>query len=132
MSLALPPGILAQAQAAHEANLPDECRIDAPTGQTWDDRVRATVEEWTPLHMGLPCRLPVPSAQGRVIVTGETVTPIAVIVRVPIGAHGIREGMRVTITKARDPELVGTILWVTHNRLRSLGTARYLECREVR
>ena len=90
------------------------------------------MEEWTPLHMGLPCRLPAPSAHGRVIVTGETVTPIAVIVRVPIGAHGIREGMRVTITKARDPELVGTILWVTHNRLRSLGTARYLECREVR
>ena len=133
MTLSLPPEILAQAQAVHEANMPDRCDIHRSTGTTWDEDAQATVETWEPVHTGLPCRLPTPTATGPVLVTGESVTLVSVPVRVPLAAHDVRGDDRVTITASpQDPDLVGTVVWVSHNRLRSLNTARLLECREVR
>lgn len=132
MSVSLPAEVLAQAQAAHEANMPDECRIDRVT-LTWEETAQESIETVTPVHAAVPCRLPAPTSQGRVLLTGETVTPIAHVVRVPLDTAGIEPDMRIKITKSvQDPELVGRVLWVSHNRLRSLNTARHLECREIR
>ena len=132
MSLTLPQSVLAQARAAHEANMPDRCDIDMVTYE-WDESAQASREIVAPVYKALHCRISAPSSGQRVILTGETVTPIPALVRVPVDAVGIAEDARVTITSVQnDPELVGTVLWVSHNRVRSLGTARYLECREIR
>lgn len=131
-SLTLPQTVLDQAQASHEANMWDRCDIHTVTSE-WDEAAQESIETVTPVHLDLPCRIPAPTGQGRVLITGETVTPVATIVRIPLHTAGVEEDMRVTVTACRqDPSLVGTHLWVSHNRLRSLNTARYLECREIR
>ena len=132
MSLTLPQSVLDQARAAHEANMPDRCDIDMVTYE-WDEAAQESLETVTPVYKALRCRVPAPSSGQRVILTGETVTPVTALVRVPVDAVGIAEDARVTITSAaNDPELVGTVLWVSHNRVRTYATARYLECREIR
>lgn len=132
MSLGLPESVMAQARAAHEANLPDLCRIDEETSRTWDEPTQKTISTWAPVHLDVPCRVPAASSAGRVIITGETVTPVNPEVKIPIARVGVEPDMRVTVLQSRDPDMVGAVLWVTHNRVRSLGAVRTLECRWVR
>lgn len=122
---------LAEARAVLDASLTDRCRVDRPA-DTWDEDTQQTTTTYTPVAASIPCRLLGSTSQGRVIVTGETVTPVAPLLRTPATLTGVRPDDRVTITTSADPELVDVELWVTNPQARTLATSRTMECRWVR
>ena len=122
---------LVQARAVLDASLTDRCKVDRPT-DTWDEDTQRTTTTYTPVATDIPCRLLASSSQGRVIITGETVTPVAPLLRCTVTLTGVRPDDRVTITASADPELVDVELWVTNPQARTLATSRTMECRWVR
>lgn len=124
--------ILAEARSIHEDvmdGLGDQCRIERPGQDVWDEEQQQTVISYTPVWEG-PCRLPAPSGGAPTVApSGEVATPTAPVVRIPASVDGVERGDRVTVLVcAADPDLVGRELWVTFNRYRSLNSARYLIC----
>ena len=119
---------LVQARAIFDASLTDVCKVDRPT-DTWDEDDQQTTTTYTPVATSIPCRILASSSQGRVIITGETVTPVAPLLRCPTTLTGVRPDDRVTITTSADPELVDVELWVTNPQARTLATSRTMECR---
>ena len=109
----------------------DECRIDRLNGTRFDRETGKDVEDWAEVWSG-PCRFPRADAAGRVIVTGETITPAAPTVKIPWHVEGVRPDDRVTCTGSISPGMVGRILWVTDTSPRTFQSAVNLTCREVR
>ena len=122
---------LAEARTIIDASLTDVCKVDRPT-DTWDEDAQQTVTTYTPVATSVPCRLLASSSQGRVIITGETVTPVTPLLRAPATLTGVHPDDRITITTSADPELVDVELWVTNPQARTLATSRTMECRWVR
>lgn len=109
----------------------DSCRIDRPTGTRFDRETGTDVETWTEVYAG-PCRFPRADAGGRVVVTGETITPASPTVKVPWHVEGVRPDDRVTCTESISPGMAGRVLWVTDTSPRTFQSAVNLTCREVR
>lgn len=109
----------------------DSCRIDRPTGIHFDRETGTDVETWTEVYTG-PCRFPRADAAGRVVVTGETITPASPTVKVPWHVEGVRPDDRVTCTASISPGMAGRVLWVTDTSPRTFQSAVNLTCREVR
>lgn len=122
---------LVQARAILDASLTDRCKVDR-SADTWDEGAQQTITTYTPVATDIPCRLLGSTSQGRVVVTSETVTPVAPLLRAPVTLTGVLPDDRVTITTSADPELVGAEMWVTNPQARTLATSRTLECRWVR
>ena len=74
---------LVQARAILDASLTDRCKVDRPA-DTWDEDTQQTTTTYTPVATDTPCRLLGSTSQGRVIVTGETVTPVTPLLRCPV------------------------------------------------
>ena len=125
------PDWLTEAREIQESVQLDSCRIDRPTGTHFDRETGTDVETWTEVYAG-PCRFPRADAGGRVVVTGETITPASPTVKVPWHVEGVRPDDRVTCTESISPGMVGRILWVTDTSPRTFQSAVNLTCREVR
>lgn len=125
------PDWLAEAREVQESVQLDSCRIDRPTGIHFDRETGTDVETWTEVYAG-PCRFPRADAGGRVVVTGETITPASPTVKVPWHVEGVRPDDRVTCTESISPGMVGRVLWVTDTSPRTFQSAVNLTCREVR
>lgn len=125
------PDWLAEAREVQESVQLDSCRIDRPTGIHFDRETGTDVETWTEVYAG-PCRFPRADAAGRVVVTGETITPASPTVKVPWHVEGVRPDDRVTCTASISPGMVGRVLWVTDTSPRTFQSAVNLTCREVR
>ena len=125
------PDWLTEAREIQESVQLDSCRIDRPTGTHFDRETGTDVETWTEVYAG-PCRFPRADAGGRVVVTGETITPASPTVKVPWHVEGIRPDDRVTCTASISPGMVGRVLWVTDTSPRTFQSAVNLTCREVR
>ena len=124
------PDWLTEAREIQESVQLDACRIER--SETVFDRETGTdVETWTEVYAG-PCRFPRADAAGRVIVTGETITPASPTVKVPWHVEGVRPDDRVTCTDSISPGMVGRVLWVTDTSPRTFQSAVNLTCREVR
>ena len=125
------PDWLTEAREIQESVQLDSCRIDRPTGTHFDRETGTDVETWTEVYAG-PCRFPRADAGGRVVVTGETITPASPTVKVPWHVEGVRPDDRVTCTESISPAMVGRVLWVTDTSPRTFQSAVNLTCREVR
>lgn len=125
------PDWLTEAREVQESVQLDSCRIDRPTGTHFDRETGTDVETWTEVYAG-PCRFPRADAGGRVVVTGETITPASPTVKVPWHVEGVRPDDRVTCTESISPGMVGRVLWVTDTSPRTFQSAVNLTCREVR
>lgn len=125
------PDWLTEAREVQESVQLDSCRIDRPTGIHFDRETGTDVETWTEVYAG-PCRFPRADAAGRVVVTGETITPASPTVKVPWHVDGVRPDDRVTCTASISPGMVGRVLWVTDTSPRTFQSAVNLTCREVR
>ena len=125
------PDWLTEAREIQESVQLDSCRIDRPTGIHFDRETGTDVETWTEVYAG-PCRFPRADAAGRVVVTGETITPASPTVKVPWHVEGVRPDDRVTCTESISPGMVGRVLWVTDTSPRTFQSAVNLTCREVR
>ena len=125
------PDWLTEAREVQESVQLDSCRIDRPTGIHFDRETGTDVETWTEVYAG-PCRFPRADAAGRVVVTGETITPASPTVKVPWHVEGVRPDDRVTCTASISPGMVGRVLWVTDTSPRTFQSAVNLTCREVR
>ena len=125
------PDWLTEAREIQESVQLDSCRIDRPTGTRFDRETGTDVETWTEVYAG-PCRFPRADAGGRVVVTGETITPASPTVKVPWHVEGVRPDDRVTCTESISPGMVGRVLWVTDASPRTFQSAVNLTCREVR
>ena len=108
----------------------DACRIERES-TVFDRETGRDVTTWAEVYAG-PCRFPRADAAGRVIVTGETITPASPSVKVPWHVTGVRADDRVTCTDSISPGMVGRILWVTDTSPRTFQSAVNLTCREVR
>ena len=125
------PDWLDEAREIQESVQLDSCRIDRPTGIHFDRETGTDVETWTEVYAG-PGRFPRADAAGRVVVTGETITPASPTVKVPWHVDGVRPDDRVTCTASISPGMVGRVLWVTDTSPRTFQSAVNLTCREVR
>lgn len=125
------PDWLGEAREIQESVQLDACRIDRPTGTRFDRETGEDVETWTEVYAG-PCRFPRADAAGRVVVTGETITPASPTVKLPWHVEGVRPDDRVTCTESISPGMVGRVLWVTDTSPRTFQSAVNLTCREVR
>ena len=125
------PDWLTEAREVQESVQLDSCRIDRPTGTHFDRETGTDVETWTEVYAG-PCRFPRADAGGRVVVTGETITPASPTVKVPWHVEGVRPDDRVTCTESISPGMVGRVLLVTDTSPRTFQSAVNLTCREVR
>ena len=125
------PDWLTEAREIQESVQLDSCRIDRPTGTHFDRETGTDVETWTEVYAG-PCRFPRADAGGRVVVTGESITPASPTVKVPWHVEGVRPDDRVTCTESISPGMVGRVLWVTDTSPRTFQSAVNLTCREVR
>lgn len=125
------PDWLGEAREIQESVQLDACRIDRPTGTRFDRETGTDVETWAEVYAG-PCRFPRADAAGRVVVTGETITPASPTVKVPWHVEGVRPDDRVTCTESVSPGMVGRVLWVTDTSPRTFQSAVNLTCREVR
>ena len=125
------PDWLTDARKIQEGAMFDAYRIDRPTGIHFDRETGTDVETWTEVYAG-PCRFPRADAGGRVVVTGETITPASPTVKVPWHVEGVRPDDRVTCTESISPGMVGRVLWVTDTSPRTFQSAVNLTCREVR
>lgn len=124
------PDWLVEAREIQESVQLDECRIER-SETVFDRETGADVETWTEVWSG-PCRFPRADAAGRVIVTGETITPASPTVKIPWHVEGVRPDDRVTCTRSVSLGMVGRVLWVTDTSPRTFQSAVNLTCREVR
>lgn len=108
----------------------DACRIERES-TVFDRETGQDVTAWAEVWAG-ECRFPRADAAGRVVVTGETVTPASPTVKIPWHVTGIRPDDRVTCTESISPGMVGRVLWVTDTSPRTFQSAVNLTCREVR
>lgn len=108
----------------------DACRIERESTE-FDRETGMDVTVWSEVWSG-PCRFPRADAAGRVIVTGETITPAAPTVKIPWHVTGVHPDDRVTCTESVSPGMVGRVLWVTDTSPRTFQSAVNLTCREVR
>lgn len=109
----------------------DECLIERVRVE-FDRDTKKDVEIVEATVYSGPCRYPRADAAGRVIVTGETITPAVPTVKVPWNVTGVRADDRVTCTTSLTPANVGRVLWVTDTSPRTFQSAVNLTCREVR
>lgn len=110
----------------------DTAAIDRLDGLVWDEEQQQSVPNWVSIAVDVPCNLDEPPATTRALVTAETVTPAEPVVKIPVSVEGIEPDDRVTITAVADisdPEMLGAVMWVTHNRSRTTAVQRRLECR---
>lgn len=124
------PDWLIEAREIQESVQLDACRIERGEA-VFDRETGQDIETWTEVYAG-PCRFPRADAAGRVIVTGETVTPAVPTVKIPWDVPGVRPDDRVTCTESVSPAMIGRILWVTDTSPRTFQSAVNLTCREVR
>lgn len=124
------PDWLTEAREIQEGVMFDACRIERES-TTFDRETGMDVTVWTVVWAG-ECRFPRADAAGRIIVTGETITPASPTVKIPWHVTGIRPDDRVTCTDSISPGMVGRILWVTDTSPRTFQSAVNLTCREVR
>lgn len=125
------PDFLDEARDIQALVMVDECRIERSTGTHLNRETGVETEGWELVWEG-PCRFPRADAAGRVVVTGETITPAAPTVKVPWDVKGVRPDDRITCTSSVSPEMVGRVLWVTDTSPRTFQSAVNLTCREVR
>lgn len=124
------PDWLVEARQIQESVQLDSCRIERET--TDFDRVTGKdITVWAEVYAG-PCRFPRADASGRVIVTGETITPAVPTVKIPWHVTGVLADDRVTCTDSISPGMVGRVVWVTDTSPRTFQSAVNLTCREVR
>ena len=124
------PDWLTEAREIQEGVMFDACRIEREQTE-FDRETGKDVTVWTEVYAG-PCRFPRADAAGRVVVTGETITPASPTVKIPWHVTGIRPDDRVTCTESISPGMVGRILRVTDTSPRTFQSAVNLTCREVR
>lgn len=126
---------LPKLQAAAVSMMRDTCRIERRAGRTMDPDSLEYVETWSLVAEGA-CRVKPMEAAALTRMAGEVehVTAPHVVAR-PIDATRYQEGDRVTITAVDpvvgDPAMVGRVLWVTGDPMRSQATKRELACSEV-
>lgn len=123
------PRYLVRAREIQEGVMHDACRIDRETTD-FDRETGKDITVWTEVWAG-PCRMPRADAAGRVIVTGETITPTGPTVKIPWHVTGIRADDRVTCTDSVTPQNIGRVLWVDSDNPRTYQSAVTLTCREV-
>ena len=128
--MADPPRYLIRAREIQEGVMHDACRIERESTE-FDRETGQDVTVWAEVWAG-PCRFPRADAAGRIIVTGETITPADPTVKVPWHVTGVLPDDRVTCTDSISPGMVGRILWVTDTSPRTFQSAVNLTCREVR
>jgi hypothetical protein len=115
---------LPELRAQAESLMVDRCDIHRAT-TAWDEALQKSVATWAPVHLDVPCALDIPPATARALVTDESVTPEAPVVKVSVDLAGIEPDDRVTIVG------VG-VAWVTHVPTRSNQVQRRLDCRWTR
>lgn len=129
------PDWLDEARDIQSSVMVDACRIERSTGLVYNRETGEDEEAWVEVWAG-ECRLPrFDSASrgfGRVIVTGETITPATPTVKLPWHVQAVLADDRVTVTASVSPDMVGRILWVTAAAPRTFQSAVNLTCREVR
>lgn len=125
------PDWLVEAREIQESVQLDSCRIEHSEGVHFNRETKKDEEVWTLVYEG-PCRFPRADAAGRVVVTGETITPASPTVKVPWYVEGVRPDDRVTCTDSISPAMVGRIVWVTDTSPRTFQSAVNLTCRGVR
>ncbi|MFC0673548.1 DUF6093 family protein [Brachybacterium hainanense] len=123
--------MLAEARDIQGLAMIDTVRIDRSTGRHQDRETGKETEGWERVWEG-EARLPRADAVGRVVVTGETITPAQPVVLIPWHVAGVRPDDRVTCVESVSPAMVGRILWVTDASPRTFQSAVHLTCREVR
>jgi hypothetical protein len=123
-------------RAAAERRMVDSCTITHPAAGlgTFDDDTHTYAPPTeTPVYAGR-CR--VQTRDGLVAAdrnVGERqITVLRFEVHVPLVATGIAVDDLVTITAARDPDLVGRRFRVTASHAKTDATARRLQCEELR
>ena len=126
---------LPELQAAAVSMMRDTCRVERRAGRTMDPDSLEYVEAWSLVAEGV-CRVKPMEAAALTRVAGEVehVTAPHAVWR-PIDATRYEEGDRVTSTAVDpvvgNPAMVGRVLWVTGDPMRSQGTKRELACSEV-
>lgn len=125
------PDWLVEAREIQESVQLDSCRIERSSGMVFNRETKQDEEAWAEVYAG-PCRFPRADASGRVVVTGETITPAVPTVKVPWHVTGVEADDRVTCTDSISPAMVGRIVWVTDTSPRTFQSAVNLTCREIR
>ena len=129
------PDWLDEARDIQSSVMLDACRIERSSGLVYNRETGEDEEQWADVWAG-ECRLPrfdsASRGLGRVIVTGETITPVTPTVKLPWHVQGVLADDRVTVTASVSPDMVGRILWVTAAAPRTFQSAVTLTCREVR
>lgn len=125
------PDWLDRAREIQESVQFDECRIERSSGMGFNRETKQDEEVWELVWEG-SCRYPRADAAGRVIVTGETITPASPVVKIPWDVVGVKADDRVTCTASITPQNVGRVLWVDSTNPRTFQSAVHLTCREVR
>lgn len=124
-------GVLALRRQA-QALMVDTCDIHRNGGTVWDEEAQESVTLWIPIHTNVPCNIDQPPIRTRALVTDELVTPGLPVVKIPVDRIGVKSDDRVTITAVHSisaSEMLGEVLWVTHNRVRTTAVEHRLECR---
>ena len=95
------------------------------TTKTWSEPADADVYEG-------PCQVQMPNvAEQEVEFAGASLTTQKLIVKVPISVTGVEVGHVVTITAARDADLVDRTFKVVGLHHKTFATSRRLRCEEV-
>ena len=128
--MADPPRYLVRAREIQDGVMHDACRIERES-TVFDRETGRDVTTWAEVYVGA-CRFPRADAAGRVVVTGETITPASPTVKIPWHVTDVQADDRVTCTDSISPGMVGRILWVTDTSPRTFQSAVNLTCREVR
>lgn len=128
--MADPPRYLVRAREIQDSVMHDACRIERETTE-FDRETGQDITVWTEVYAG-QCRFPRADAAGRVIVTGETITPAVPTVKIPWHVQDVQADDRITCTDSLTPANVGRVLWVTDTSPRTFQSAVNLTCREVR
>lgn len=92
---------------AHAASLRSSvCSIDRQNGTTWDEVEQKSVPNWVSVATDVPCHVEEPAATSPTLITGESATLEAPVVKVAHDVTGVEPDDRVTVGG-------GPVLWVT-------------------
>jgi hypothetical protein len=136
--------VLPELRAEALSMMRDTCDVDRPRlgpdgkpVRTMDPDTLEYVDVFDPVVVDGACRVKPAEMQANPTTVGEMeFTTAQHVVWRPIDATVYREGDRVTMKAVDpvvgDPALVGRVLWVVNDPMRSQGTKRELACTEVR
>jgi hypothetical protein len=117
-----------------ESLMVDECVIERPgVGKGPLDRAtgKHTPPPRTLIYGPGPCEVKRPGAVRRVSAGDRLSSLEGVVVKVPVEVTGVDVGDRVTLTRSRDPALVGRELTVDSDPGATYAVTRRLQCTEV-